>query len=784
MRASGRPPYSHRDPSRPGRGGDRSGLSIGALAHRLMSLRASLTRRLAGAPARPSYAIAGTRPAPSWLTAPHAMVGRGPEEALASDGAPARGAGPNGGEPRIVAPQHGDTNAAWAAATAARGWPAEVFDDRASLDMLVSAPRAESRIDAAASSPGVLIRSPRRPAAITPESEVPGLPSAPFTAARPAPAAAEPERPAVRYTRTPDPVLHERRQRALDAERAALAQAQAEAQAATRALEAERAAAERAAQEAAAAASAEPPVPLWRQPFVPPPGVRFFRTPDRRPVKPPAEPAADARAPGIPNPGLPAAAPAPQPVPERDWSEVPDWSDMQPWFEGQDWSAMEAWAAIQAEADKRADSAMTEAGSGRVPDFQAEAASDRFVSIPLDISLLRALPPSPVYVLDRLVRFDGTRLPRPADGQDNGTVQGRGSVIDGQAQELAAPAAARPALSLVFGPGADFASRSEAASVPAAPASRSRPLSAMAARAAIRGVQPPAAAVTLPVRPGSIPAPAAASIPAMPITPRPVLLRGRAAPEAQLPEMPSLEVPSLEVPSLEAPGPGRRPSVQAAPEPVESAAAAPDQTPLPAQAVPVIAPRASLPEPRATLIPAGRHLAVATIQNDDYEHPSLELLAMPEASASEEVDADVLEQNARTSERRCRISACAARSSMSAPARSSPSTSWSRRPASSRRRVIGLADDIARSMSARLGPRRRGARPQRHRHRAAQPEARDRVFARADRLARISRRSSSSWRCASARPSAASRSSPTSPTCRICSSPAPPARASRSPSTP
>ena len=34
-------------------------------------------------------------------------------------------------------------------------------------------------------------------------------------------------------------------------------------------------------------------------------------------------------------------------------------------------------------------------------------------------------------------------------------------------------------------------------------------------------------------------------------------------------------------------------------------------------------------------------------------------------------------------------------------------------------RVIGLADDIARSMSA-LGPRRRGRRPQRHRHRTAE----------------------------------------------------------------
>ncbi len=43
-------------------------------------------------------------------------------------------------------------------------------------------------------------------------------------------------------------------------------------------------------------------------------------------------------------------------------------------------------------------------------------------------------------------------------------------------------------------------------------------------------------------------------------------------------------------------------------------------------------------------------------------------------------------------------------------------------------RVIGLADDIARSMSRDLGARRRRARTQRHRHRAAQRDARDRLF--------------------------------------------------------
>ncbi|TXM65231.1 DNA translocase FtsK, partial [Methylobacterium sp. WL120] len=112
-----------------------------------MSLRASLTRRLVGGPQRPGYAIAGTRPAPSWLTPPNAMLGRGTEPG--SDGS-------------------WTDSRAGRDAVFADAWPTEVFDDRATLDMLDGA-RPESRIDASASSPGVLVRSPRRPAAITPE---------------------------------------------------------------------------------------------------------------------------------------------------------------------------------------------------------------------------------------------------------------------------------------------------------------------------------------------------------------------------------------------------------------------------------------------------------------------------------------------------------------------------------------------------------------------------------------------------------------------------------------
>ena len=61
-------------------------------------------------------------------------------------------------------------------------------------------------------------------------------------------------------------------------------------------------------------------------------------------------------------------------------------------------------------------------------------------------------------------------------------------------------------------------------------------------------------------------------------------------------------------------------------------------------------------------------------------------------------------------------------------------------------RVIGLADDIARSMSAVSARVAVVPGPQRHRHRAAQPEARDRLSARAARPPRTSRSPSSSWR--------------------------------------
>ena len=589
MRASGRPPYSHRDPARPVRGGDRTGLSLGALAHRLMAFRASLTRRLsgspAGLPARPSYGTPGRRAEPSWLTAPAALVGR-----EAADRGPRASAPP--AEPH---------------------WPDHVFDDRASPDTL-DAPSFESRIDRSASSPGVLVRQPRRPASIAPEG---GVAAVAVSASAP---------PAARWTRTPDSVLQERRQRALEAERVALERARAEAQAATLALETERLAPAPAAATGAEVVALEalPPeaadlleagvVPLWRQPFVAPPGVRFFRTPDRRPVRPAVELAASTAV--IAPVPTELAAEAAVEASARDWSDLPDWSEVQPWFEGGDWSSVEAWAAMapQTAADEIVAAPFAAPGSDAMP-----SAGEH----------LRAQPPRPVYVLDRLVRFD--QPPRPADSQDNGVDPEASHHADATAAIrdafLPSSLTTKPSLALVFGPGSDLSGSSSPETVGVLPEAPRRvpALCAMAARAAIR-----AAGQRAPVPPALAALPETAPAPAhtiraaddadrvvIPLSARPVLLRGKAAPQPE-------------------PAPVQDEPVAMAPVP------APAEVPVAAAAAPVL----PMVSPRAHLIPAGRHLEIASVENADYELPSLGLLALPDVAATEEVDADVLEQNA------------------------------------------------------------------------------------------------------------------------------------------
>ena len=667
-----------------------------------MALRASLTRRLsgtpAGLPARPGYGIPGRRTEPSWLTAPAAMVGRDGVE---------RGPRASASAP----PEH--------------VWPAQVFDDRASLDG-TDEPRFESRIDRSASTPGVLVRQPRRPASIAPEDS---MPTAPMQAAA---------APAARWTRTPDSVLQERRQRALEAERVALERARAEAQAAAQAVETERAAREQEAREQEAreraeqarleAAAAMPEaaqteiaedgavVPLWRQPFVAPPGVRYFRTPDRRPVRPSVELSAStaaiaAVAVSEPEPaGAEASAEAPAEAPARDWSDLPDWSEVQPWFDGSDWNAgdwssVEAWAALGSQPAHVG----LEAALAAAPVIAAaEAVADLPAVEPAAEQThggMNAQPPRPVYVLDRLVRFD--QPPRPADGQDNG------QQAELQAEESAAIRdaflPAKPALALVFGPGsAETESSVPATSVTEAPR-RAPALCAMAARAAIRAAgQPSMPAPVLPAAPepmveamsalqpladAAIPmgADPVRSVPeadrvVIPMTPRTVLLRGKLAPQpepAPAEPEPVQDAPAFAEPALEA---------APAPEPVEAPAAQPVEVPA-APVLPMVA-------PRAHLIPAGRHLEIASVENADYELPSLGLLALPDENGTEEVDADVLEQNALNLQQT--VQDFGVRGDILAVRPGPVVTLYELEPAPGTKssRVIGLSDDIARSMSA------------------------------------------------------------------------------------
>ena len=442
-----------------------------------MALRASLTRRLsgspAGLPARPAYGAPGRRAEPSWLTAPAALVGRDASERAAREAAPSE-----------------------------QRWPEQVFDDRASLDAL-DAPAFETRIDRSASSPGVLVRQPRRPAAIAPEHAPAGAPSPPRSAAP----------SAVRWTRTPDSVLQERRQRALEAERVALERARAEAQAAShgpgdrvRGTRAGRARPRRAATPRRPRGSAPrrpmprpeaETVPLWRQPFVAPPGVRFFRTPDRRPVRPAVELAASTAviAPVASAPAIPEAI---VPAPARDWSDLPDWSEVQPWFDAGDWSSVEAWAALEP-AGRRA-----RRHAGRLRRGTPRRRARRGLA-PARAAAAAGLRPRPA----RAVR--PAAAPRRRAGQRRWKPEpssGRRRRRDPERVPAAPRPAARPAAGLRP---RHRRGRGLGRSVAEAPR-RAPVLSAMAARAAIRAAgQPSPVPPAVAAQPEPVPAPTAPS---------------------------------------------------------------------------------------------------------------------------------------------------------------------------------------------------------------------------------------------------------------------------------
>ncbi|CAO4171238.1 DNA translocase FtsK [Methylorubrum aminovorans] len=658
MRASGRPPHSHRDPSRPSRGGDRLDRSIGGIAHRLMSLRSNLARRIAGAPPAPPRALPQALPhpalpqpgtdgfdagsVPSWLVPPGTMLGRTPAAQ----------------EPWAAAAEEGLFE-----------MPAPVHPGRAFAYDGESEMPFESRIDPRASGPGVLVRTPRRPAAIAPEAGTLPLPAA-LPASQPAnpggsygvPQAPLPE--AVRFTRTPDTVLMERRRQALEAEREAQARAQAllDAQAAAEAaaLEAQRAreaaereAAERAAQFAAEEAEAArlraeqavSEVPSWRRPFVPPPGVSFFRTPDRRP-KPVVQmqgagQAAAARQ-AVPTPAeapcleaavpesLPIAAPVaaeaveaiasfasiyapfipPVPAEPSDWSDVPDWSALHGWF------------------------------------GPAEAMVE--VAEPVAPSVPRPVP-------NAMAARAAIRPVRPAP-------------VDGAAPQAASYA---PPQAVVPAP----------AAVAAPTPFTVQPFAVQPAPMQVLASAPMQAAP-------QAPSPASQAVAPLTIPARPVLLRTKPGTEAEPAEEPVIETVQEEAPEI------LDEAVSEIADAFEEEAAAPV-----AALEPENRPRAFLPE-RPTLIPAGRHLEASFVGNADYELPSLELLAEPPLPDGEEVDADELEQNALNLQQT--VQDFGVRGDILAVRPGPVVTLYELEPAPGTKssRVIGLSDDIARSMSA------------------------------------------------------------------------------------
>jgi S-DNA-T family DNA segregation ATPase FtsK/SpoIIIE len=672
MRASGRPPHSHRDPSRPSRGGDRLDRSIGGIAHRLMSLRSNLARRIAGAPPAPPRALPHALPhpalphpgadgfdagtVPSWLVPPGTMLGRAPAGQEPWPSKPWVSATEEGlfEMPAPVHPgQHG----------AAQGL---VHDGQPDMPF-------ESRIDPRASGPGVLVRTPRRPAAIAPET---GTVAHALPVSQPAPGGSYgvPQAPlpeAVRFTRTPDTVLMERRRQALEAEREAQARAQAllDAQAAAEAaaLEAQRAreaaeheAAERAAQLAAEEAEAArlraeqavSEVPSWRRPFVPPPGVSFFRTPDRRPkpvvpMQGSGQGAGQGTGPGAGQGGTQGAGAVPQPMPEPV-IEAP---------------RIEAAAPVAAEAES----------------------ATAFASLYAPF-----IPPVPAEPSDW------------SDVPDWSALHGWFGPAEAMVEvaEPVAPPALRPVLNAMAARAAIRSARSALAeAAPILPVLPHAVAPAPAAAAAPVAVQPAPTPIAMAPQ---IPSPAPQAAP-LTIAARPVLLRTKPGSETEEPAaevVPSFVTEAFEESAQEAaPEAAPESAPEIAPETAYAFEEGAAESVAAVEPAPENRPRAILPE-RPMLIPAGRHLEASFVGNADYELPSLELLAEPPVGDGEEVDADELEQNALNLQQT--VQDFGVRGDILAVRPGPVVTLYELEPAPGTKssRVIGLSDDIARSMSA------------------------------------------------------------------------------------
>ena len=189
-----------------------------------------------------------------------------------------------------------------------------------------------------------------------------------------------------------------------------------------------------------------------------------------------------------------------------------------------------------------------------------------------------------------------------------------------------------------------------------------------------------------------------------------------------------------------------------------------------------VAPVPAAPKPGRRMV---REAHVPHPDEGDFQLPALGLLAEPKVPQGPIVSSDALEQNAALLEGT--LEDFGVRGDILDVRPGPVVTLYELEPAPGTKssRVISLADDIARSMCAVSARVAVVAGPQRDRHRTAQRTGARRCTCASCWPRRISRPPSTSWPCAWARPSAASRSSPISRACRTCWWPAPPARASR-----
>ena len=152
----------------------------------------------------------------------------------------------------------------------------------------------------------------------------------------------------------------------------------------------------------------------------------------------------------------------------------------------------------------------------------------------------------------------------------------------------------------------------------------------------------------------------------------------------------------------------------------------------------------------------------------DWRTPPLSLLPEPATIVRHHLSSDALEENARMLETCSTTTACAARSSRSAPARSSPCTNSSPPPGSRPAASSASPTTSPAPMSRARLPLLHHPRPLGHRHRAPQRAARERCCCARSSPPRPTATAPTRCPSPSARTSAASRSSPTSPACRTC----------------